>query len=429
MSHTAIRLRSRGLAAAAAALALVLTGCSSGSSDSAGSGKQTVVFWGWSDMSKPVALWNKTHPDIHVKFQAITSNFYPKLQAAITGKDGAPDITQVDYPNLTSTIIAGDLKDITAESADLKPHFKPAVWDQVVVNDKVYGVPQDIGTQVLYYRSDVFKEAGLTAPKTWDEYMAAAAKLKKAHPKAYTTAFPANGGAWLASLAWNAKAQWFGTDKDAWKVDLDDQPTLKVAEYWQKMLDKGYAKGDQHWQPTWFKGLAKGTYLTWIGPAWGGAALKENAPDLSGKWAVAPLPQWTTGDTAPVYWGGSLTALTSVTNKTDAAMKFITWLNTSKESAKLLVADVLPASDIGQGIPELTKPDPYFGGQVPGEVFTVRGTESTPWTWGPTMTDTTNYLNDAMQSVINKSTTLPDAMKKVDGETKSQLKRKGLSVR
>lgn len=429
MPHSAARLRRRGLAAAAAALALVLTGCSSGSSDSGSSGKQTIVFWGWSDMSKPVALWNKTHPDIHVKFQSITSDFYPKLQAAIKGKDGAPDITQVDYPNLTSTIIAGDLKDITDRTDDIKSRFKPAVWDQVKVNDKVYGVPQDIGTQVLYYRSDVFKEAGLAAPRTWDEYMTAAEKLKRAHPKAYTTAFPANGGAWLASLAWNAKAQWFGTDKDAWKVDLDDQPTLKVAEYWQKMLDTGYAKGDQHWQPTWFKGLAQGKYLTWIGPAWGGSALKENAPDLSGKWAVAPLPQWSESDTAPVYWGGSLTALTSVTDKADAAMKFITWLNTSKESAGLLAVDVLPASDTGQQIQELKKPDPYFGGQVPSEVFTVRSAQSTPWTWGPTMTDTTNYLNDAMQSVINKSTTLPDAMKKVDGETRTQLKRKGLSVR
>ncbi|RNF92626.1 extracellular solute-binding protein [Streptomyces botrytidirepellens] len=124
----------RRLAAVAAVTALLLAGCADGSSDGEGSGRQTLTFWGWSDMSKPVARWNKTHPGIHVKFQAITSNFYPKLQAALTGKSGAPDITQVDYPNLTSTIIAGNLKDVTAETRDLKGQFKPAVWDQVVVD-------------------------------------------------------------------------------------------------------------------------------------------------------------------------------------------------------------------------------------------------------------------------------------------------------
>lgn len=419
----------RRLAAVAAVTALLLAGCADGSGDGEGSGRQTLTFWGWSDMSKPVAEWNKTHPGIHVKFQAITSNFYPKLQAALTGKSGAPDITQVDYPNLTSTIIAGNLKDVTAETRDLKGQFKPAVWDQVVVDGKVYGVPQDIGTQVLYYRSDLFRKAGLGAPATWDAYLKAAATLKKKYPKAYTTALPANGGFWLASLAWNAKARWFTTDDDAWHVGLDDGPTAKVAAYWQTMLDKGYVKGDQHWQPTWFKGLARGTYLTWIGPAWGSSALKKNAPGLSGKWAIAPLPQWSKNESAPVYWGGSLTALTSATKKTDAALTFVKWLNTSAESAKLLAADVLPASERGRRVPALTRPDPYFGGQVPGEVFTVRGTASTPWTWGPTMTDTSNYLGDAMQSALNRSTTLPEAVRKVDRQTVAQLKRKGLSVR
>lgn len=438
-TRTPSRIRRRRLrrltsaAALATALALTAAACSGGD-DSAGgdgdsSGRQTLTFWGWTDMAEPVARWNETHPDIHVNFEMITADFYPKLQAAISGETGAPDITQVDYPNLTSTVVADALMDITdlAEETGVAGEFDPAVWSQVVIDDRVWGVPQDIGTQALYYRSDIFEEAGLAPPATWDAYRDAAETLHRDHPDAYVTALPSNGGAWLASLAWNAGARWFATGDDAWQVALDDEPTRRVAEYWQSMLDDGYVRGDQHWQPTWFRGMADGTYLTWIGPAWGGAALKENAPDLEGKWAVAPLPQWTAGASAPVYWGGSLTALTSVTEKTDAAMEFVTWLNTSQESAELLAADVLPASADGQRVEAIDRPDPYFGGQVVNDVFTAAG-ESAPWTWGPTMTDTTNYLDDALQSVINGSTSLPEAMSEVDGRTESQMTDKGLAV-
>lgn len=380
-------------------------------------------------MTEMVALWNETHPDIEVTFEAITSNFYPKLQAAIEAGTGAPDITQVDYPNLTSTVIAGDLKDITDDIGDIQSKFPSAVWEQVVINGNVYGIPQDIGTQVLYYRSDIFAAAGLSAPTTWDEYLADAAALKETNPDSYVTAFPTNGGAWFASLAWNNQSEWFSTEGDSWQVNLDDDASIEVADYWQRMLDNGYATGDQHWQPTWYKGLADGTYLTWIGPAWGVSALKSNAPDLSGKWAIAPLPQWSSGATSPVYWGGSLTAVTSVTTKTQAALEFVDWLNTSTESAELLSENVFPASIDGQTVPSVTQADSYFGGQTPSDFFSVTDAEAIPWLWGPTMTDTTNYLNDAIQSVVNGDTTMAEALRTVDAQTVAQLKEKGISVR
>ncbi|MEO3751120.1 sugar ABC transporter substrate-binding protein [Streptomyces sp. B6B3] len=418
----------RFAAAAAVGTLLVLTGCGGGdSSDDDASGKQTLTFWGWTDMSEPVDLWNETHPDIQVNFQMITSDFFPKLQAAISGETGAPDVVQVDYPNLTSTVVDGALMDITEASGDIESHYAPAVWDQVVIDGKVWGIPQDIGTQALFYRSDLFEEAGLDAPTTWDEYRDAAATLKREHPDSFVTALPSNGGAWLASLAWNAQARWFGTSGDSWQVDIDDEATRQVAEYWQGMLDEGYVRGDQHWQPTWFRGMADGTYLTWIGPAWGGASLKENAPDLEGKWSVAPLPQWSSGDDAPVYWGGSLTALTSVTEKSDAALEFATWLNTHEDSAEILAESVLPASEEGQAVEAVNQPDPYFGDQVVNEVFTADGS-SNPWVWGPTMTDTTAYLDDALQAVINGSTTLPEELADIDRRTETQMRDKGLSV-
>ncbi len=42
-----------------------------------------------------------------------------------------------------------------------------------------YGVPINGNIQVLYYRADLYKEAGLKVPQTWDELLANAARLHK----------------------------------------------------------------------------------------------------------------------------------------------------------------------------------------------------------------------------------------------------------
>lgn len=41
----------------------------------------------------------------------------------------------------------------------------------------VYGIPGWASVQVLYYRTDMFEEAGLSAPETWDDFRDAAIKL------------------------------------------------------------------------------------------------------------------------------------------------------------------------------------------------------------------------------------------------------------
>jgi multiple sugar transport system substrate-binding protein len=56
-------------------------------------------------------------------------------------------------------------------------------WDEIMpffrnfsatYNGKIYTVPVDGDFQMVYYRSDLFKQAGMAPPKTWDDYIAAA---------------------------------------------------------------------------------------------------------------------------------------------------------------------------------------------------------------------------------------------------------------
>jgi multiple sugar transport system substrate-binding protein len=75
--------------------------------------------------------------------------------------------------------ILEDLSDDVANDAaiewdDIAPFFRNYI---ATYNGNIYVVPLDGDFHMIYYRTDLFEEAGLEAPKTWEEYLAAAAQF------------------------------------------------------------------------------------------------------------------------------------------------------------------------------------------------------------------------------------------------------------
>ncbi|WP_165953624.1 extracellular solute-binding protein [Streptomyces sp. 8K308] len=111
-------------------------------------------------------LWNSTHPDVHVELSTPAGQvrIFQRLSSALVAGTGAPDLVQVDYNNLTTLAVAGYLEDITAQATALEPEFMPSAWQQVLIDDRGWAIPQDIGPMAMYYRQDVFDAHGLTVP-------------------------------------------------------------------------------------------------------------------------------------------------------------------------------------------------------------------------------------------------------------------------
>ena len=49
-------------------------------------------------------------------------------------------------------------------------------------DDELYGMPWYAGVRSIVYRTDMFEELGLEAPKTWDDIVAAGEAIKAANP-------------------------------------------------------------------------------------------------------------------------------------------------------------------------------------------------------------------------------------------------------
>ncbi|MFD3531684.1 ABC transporter substrate-binding protein [Streptomyces sp. NPDC058664] len=428
------------------ALALaVVTGCGGGTEESAAGtceatpGKVTLQYWSWvPGMEQAVALWNKEHPDIQVELKNTPSGnagTYQNLSNALkAGK--APDLGQIEYDSLASFRLKEGLRDISSCSGvtEAETRFADWTWSQVEFGaggeDGVWAVPQDTGPMALFYRKDVFEDLGIAVPKTWQEYEAAARKVRAAGK--YITHFSQTDPNWFTGLLWQNEATLFEREGDAWKVTVDRPESRQVADYWQNMIDDELVATDlQGFSPALYKSWNSGEVVTWISAAWGYSTIRDNAKATSGKWAVAPMPQWKAGEKRAGNWGGSTTAVLAGSKHPAEASQFALWLNTDPKALEILNREggLYPAAKAGLDLPALKKPVDFYGRQPVFDVFAEASAGvDTGFTWGPTMTDTYRFLSDGTARALGGGSTLGDVLKQTDAQSAESLRKQSLDV-
>lgn len=438
--HTGIRT-----AAAVAATAMLMTACSSGgdgggtgTDEPAGAGKVELTFWTWAPgMDVVVEAWNEANPDIQVTVNkqdggdaAVT-----KLLTAIKAGSGAPDIMQAEYQKIPTLVSSEAIADISGELEDgIADQFPEGVWNAVTLgSDAVYAVPQDSGPMELYYRADIFAELGLAVPTTWDEYADVAAQLHTADPTKYLGTFSATDAGWFTGLAQQAGASWWGIDGDAWTVSIDDEATLKVADYWGGLVESGVIDNKPMYTPEWNAALNDGTQVAWLSAIWAPGVLGGNAADTAGKWQMAPMPQWDASNPSTGNWGGSATAVTTQSEHVAEATKFLTWLNTDQAAVSSLVTEggLYPANIPGQA-KALASPPEFFANQpdfyeLAGEIAQTAGS----FTFGPNVNVAYSAYNDEFGKATEarSRSAFTDAVKAMQKATIDDLKTSGFSVK
>jgi multiple sugar transport system substrate-binding protein len=290
----------------------------------------------------------------------------------------------------------------------------------------------DMGPLGMMYRSDLFEELGLTVPTTWDEFRSVAAQAKAAGSSIYLGNYDPSWAAMFAGLSWQAGAQWFTTEEDAWVVNIDSPETIQVAEYWQGLINDGLISREALFSPPLAQLYQNGDLLTNIAPVWESSLLQGNVPDQSGKWTAAPLPQWKAGESLSGNWGGSSKAVSASSSNPEAAAKFAYWLTTNEESIDIYInnSGIFPASVEGQALPAITAPSDFFGGQAHLSVFAeISEGVSTSWQWGPNMLSSNPIIQARLVEAFDNNTSVAEALRLANEEVKADLQAQGISVR
>jgi multiple sugar transport system substrate-binding protein len=173
----------RTLLGTGAALGL-LTACGSNTGRDKGSstdGKSTLDHWyhqyGEPGTEAAVRRYAAAYDQAKVTVQWRPGNYDQQTAAALLTSSG-PDVFEVNGPTLDQ-IQGGQVADLTALFDGVKDDFNPAVLAPKTYDGKIWGIPQVIDTQLLYYRKSLLKEAGVQPPGTLDELVDAAKALTR----------------------------------------------------------------------------------------------------------------------------------------------------------------------------------------------------------------------------------------------------------
>ncbi|MFF6998667.1 ABC transporter substrate-binding protein [Streptomyces sp. NPDC008313] len=188
--------RAAAAVALSAVLALTVTACgddgsgSGGDKGDEGSGKGEITFWDnntavrrdiWMEIIKD---FEKQNPDIKVNYVGVPSeSVQSKYDTAIQG-GGLPDVGGVGAAMLSGIVAQNALEplDSRIKKSSLEGKLNAGMLESVKVAggaDGLYTVPTSASNGVLYYRTDLFKAAGVDAPTTWAKFYEAADKLTK----------------------------------------------------------------------------------------------------------------------------------------------------------------------------------------------------------------------------------------------------------
>ncbi len=128
-----------------------------------------------------IASFEKAHPNVHVKVQALastTDQAYQQVQRALVAGSATPDVIDADNTWVATFAKAGWVKQLDGLGPDTARFF-PGQVAGASYQDKLYGLPWYINVEGLYYRTDLVP----TPPKSPAEVVAAAKAALQADPK------------------------------------------------------------------------------------------------------------------------------------------------------------------------------------------------------------------------------------------------------
>jgi len=305
-------------------------------------GKDNITWWTHNNTAfvaankEMIKRFEAANPDIHVVYQYFPYDiFINKLQTAYASGT-EPDVQQMFGTWVTDYAKKGLLAELPSSKSELEAQFWPAALGAYVWEGKAYGLPHEYNLENggMLVSPKLFKEAGLSYPKTWDDLVTSAKKLTVWNGDTLDRsgfAFTNNDSLtfmWLSLILQQGANYW---DKDGVHVNFNTPEAQKAWDFETSLEAKQKLTQEKAYPSTidtfdvFFQGKAAMAYR---GP-WVIGVAKDAYPDVKypADYEYVPVPSYAEGK-PPLFaaesgWGE---VVSNRSKNKDAAFKFIQFM-------------------------------------------------------------------------------------------------------
>ncbi|MEV8600135.1 extracellular solute-binding protein [Streptomyces griseoviridis] len=337
------------------AAALTATACAPQTSSDSSSGKDdqsgTLRVWLFQEVgNKPkekvvdsvVADFEKAHKGTKVAIEYIpVETRAQRVKAAFNDPASAPDVMEYGNTDTAGYVQDGGLLDISADFADWSEakDSDPTAKQSVTVDGKVYGVPYYVGVRALYYRTDIFDELGVKAPKSMAELASTARKIRAAKPDLYGLVV---GGAYTYGampFVWANGGELATGKGGSYASAIDSEDARKGIKAYTGLFS------DDNCPAAKCAGMGGNDTVTAFAAGKAGMAIGGDfshaaveAGKVKGKYAVVPLPGVAPGSVAPAFAGGNNIGVLKSTSHRTLAVALMEQLAAKKTQSEMFDA-------------------------------------------------------------------------------------------
>jgi len=412
-------------------MSVILVAC--GSSGEASSNEESesndpveLTMWYWGDESEEIE--NKVNEqfeniEFQVQKQPSGEDYKTRLQTTLAGGGEGPDIVAMDswitdfLPNHDMFL---NLNDYGAEELGdtyLDWKIEMATTETEGGEEKLIALPIDVGPVGLFYRADLFEEAGLPSEpdevaaelQDWEDYLEASRILaEETGAKMYTA------DELYRNITGQTEELYFNEDGEF----IADQPHIKNAfdtavQAYQEGITIVSESGSEKRAMMNTSDVGSLIHATWFT-----GDVVDSAADHAGKWRVA-FPPGGGGNQ-----GGSFLGALESTEHPEEAYEVIEWiLNPENQLESQVNHGLFPSTPEVYDAPEMQEEVDFFGDQVINEVFAQSAEDVNIVHRTEDDTFVEASILEQLQLVINENKDSEEAWDDAIDRAKSQLNR------
>lgn len=421
---------------AVSATAGLMSGCGSTSASSSGSSSSAAASDG-SDIH--VASWNNAADNLTEIAEAFNKTStkgkviidyadgdYTKLKPALQSGSDVPDIFQTQNRDIHAFYDTYGLDKFADISDIIEPDAKnwaPAALGNCIAEDgKYYAIPWDIGPCGLYYRTDIFEEAGIDVSTltTWDKYLEAGKKLKTEGDYYIENYSMIGSGGWDNIILYlnQLGGQYYDADG---KVNLASDEMVKAFEMSLKFKDAGVVVDIPAGWDDRIKAINDNKLVAFPYAAWYMGTMQNSCADLAGKWAIAPIPSFEEGVEHEATIGGSILAVSSKTKNLELAKEFLVYAMKDDAGNDVnMKYGEFPSYAPSYKTEFFKSANEYFGGQATGTFFSQH-TDAPATDFGAYFTDINESMIVAAGNIMSGGMDIKEALEAATKDTQAKI--------